>query len=395
MYKTIIVPVKCSDSDLDYLNKQNLESAKVWNRCVELDQEFRKSNGRPMKFSEMQTALLGFSNMPRMNVYHVYRKYIFARGAMCKSIKAKHANSGLVNLPFHKKKYFNTGWNYQGIKVDYSGGVITLCKKIGADENGRRYRQTPIKCYSKSIPHNIVEIELLYRNGLKLAIKYKKPDIEHLIPSGNSAAIDLGEIHSIASIDNIGDAIIITGRKLRSIKRFRDKEQAKLRSKMSRCTKGSRQYKKYAKAKWKLQYKSDNQIKDGVHKITKLYLDYCLEHNITTVYYGDLDKCTRDTKGRVSTVTGQKLNEWCFGRIIQQLENKLGRYGIELIKVDEAYTSRKCPACGTHNQPTNRNYRCGCGYEQHRDLVGAMNLLNQNSGTELSRYANKKYLRIA
>ena len=391
----MIIGVQCSKEDMRYLLSINEESARVWNRCVELDNEFYSSHGKWMKFSELQTALLGFSFLHRMGVYHVYRKYLFARNAMWNSIKARHENSHRVNLPFREKTYFNTGWNYQGIKSDCSNGTISLCKKIGVDESGRKYHQSPVVCRAKTIPQNIVEIELLYRNGLKLAIKYKEPDIEHLIPSGNSAAIDLGEIHSIASVDNMGDAIIITGRKLRSIKRFRDKEQAKIRSNMSRCTKGSRQYTKYARAKWRLQYKVDNQIKDAVHKITKLYLDYCIEHNITTVYYGDLDSCTRETKGRVSTATGQKLNEWCFGRIIQQLENKLGRRGIELIKVDEAYTSRKCPECGLLNKPTNRNYRCSCGYEQHRDLVGAMNLLNQNSGTELSRYANKKYLRIA
>ena len=348
-----------------------------------------------MRYSELQTALLGFSNLHRMGVYHVYRKYLSCREAMWKSITVCHKASHDAKTPYKTKKFFPTGWNYQGIKINTASGTISLCRKQGFDENGKRKRQAPILCHAKTIPQNIVEIELLYRNGLKLAIKYKEPDIEHLVPSGNSAAIDLGEIHSITSIDNLGDAIIITGRKLRSIKRFRDKEQAKLRSKMSRCTKGSRQYKKYARAKWKLQYKADNQIKDAIHKTTKLYLDYCIEHNITTVYYGDLDSCTRDTKGRVNTKTGQKLNEWCFGRIIQQLENKLGRYGIETIKVDEAYTSRKCPECGLHNKTATRNYHCLCGYEQHRDLVGAMNLLNQNSGTELSRYANKKYLRIA
>ena len=395
MYKTIIVPVKCSSGDEIYLLGLNAESAKVWNRCVELDTEYKTKTGRGMRASELQSALLGFSSLHRMGVYHVYRKYLFARSAMWRSIKSGKIQGKTAKLPFKTKHFYNTGWNYQGIKSDYSKGEIKLCKKILTDDIGGNHRPTPVVCYVKTIPQNIVEIELLYRNGLKLAIKYKEPDIEHLIPSGNSAAIDLGEIHSIASIDNLGDAIIITGRKLRSIKRYRNKECGKICSKMSRCTKGSRQYKKYAKAKWKLLYKADNQIKDAIHKTTKLYLDYCLEHNITTVFYGDLDACTRDTKGHIGKGVGQKLSQWCFGKIVEQLENKLCRYGIDLIKVDEAYTTRKCPSCGALNKPANRNYRCLCGYEQHRDLVGSINLLNQNAGAELSRYANKKYLRIA
>lgn len=395
MYKTIIIPVKCSESDEVLLSGLNCESANVWNRCVELDIDFRASNNRGMTMSEMQTALLGFSNLHRMGVYHVYRKYMSCRSAMLKSILARHSTSNGVRLPYKQKKYFNTGWNYQGIKVDYDAGTISLCRAAPLNESGKRKRQPKIICYAKTIPRNIVEIELLYRNGLKLAIKYKEPDIEHLIPSGNSAAIDLGEIHSITAIDGAGHAIIITGRKLRSIKRFRDKEVSELKSMRSQCKKGSRRYKKLSKAIYELHHKADNQINDTVHKTTKLFLDYCILHNITTVYYGDLDSATRGTAGQINSHVGQKLNEWCYGRIIQQLQNKLGRYGIELVKVNEAYSSQTCPECGARNKPTNRNYGCNCGYEQHRDVVGAMNILNTNAGTELSRYTDKVYLRLA
>lgn len=367
----------------------------MWNRCVELDTKFRTENGRGMMCSELQTALLGFSDLHRMGVYHVYRKYLSCREAMWRSKLAKHATSRAAKLPYKQKRYFPTGWNYQGIKVNYDAGTISLCRAAPLNEYGKRKRQPPIICYAKSLPHNIVEIELLYRDGLKLAIKYKESDMSHLVPSGNSAAVDLGEIHSIAAIDNGGHAIIITGRKLRSIKRFRDKEVAKVKSLRSRCQKGSRRYRKLSKAIYCLHHKADNQIGDVVHKTTKLFLDYCIKNNITTVYYGDLDRATRNTKGEISSHVGQKLNEWCYGRIVQQLENKLGCYGVELVRVDEAYSSQTCPVCGKRNKPANRNYHCNCGYEQHRDIVGAMNILNANAGTELSWYTDKMYLRLA
>ena len=373
----------------------NAQSADIWNRCVDLDTEFRAQNGRGMRRSELQSALLGYSKLHRMGVYHVYHKYLSCREAMWKSKLAKHSGSPSAKLPYRRKRYFPTGWDGQGIRIDMDASTISLCRAAPVQESGKRKRQPPIVCRAKSIPQNIVEIELLYRDGLKLAIKYKEPDIEHLIPSGNSAAIDLGEIHSITAIDNGGRAIIITGRKLRSIKRFRDKEVAKVKSLRSKCKKGSRRYKKLSKAIYKLHQKADNQINDAVHKTTRLFLDYCVKNNVTTAYYGDLDSTTRNTKGNVNAHVGQKLNEWCYGRIVQQLENKLGRYGIELVKVDEAYSSQTCPQCGCRNKPISRNYRCGCGYEQHRDIVGAMNILNANAGTELSRYTDKMYLRLA
>ena len=394
MYKTVIVPVNCNSCDHAYLLSTNQESARVWNHCVELDKEFYEQNGRYIRMSELQKAVKGYGYLHAKGVYHVYRKYLFARDAMFRSIKAKHENSNKVKLPYKQKKYFNTGWDYQSIQIDYEKGLIKLARKDIKDENGNRKRQGQVVCHAKTIPQNIAEIELLYRNGLKLAIKYKEPDIQTVIQSDNVAAIDLGEIHSITSVDNDGNAIIITGRKMRSIKRLRDKEQAQIRSKMSKCTKGSRQYKKYNHALYSIKYKTDKQILDTVHKTTKLYLDFCLQNNISKVYYGDLDGCTRNTHGRANKLIGQKLNEWNYGLIMLQLHNKLERYGIELVKVGEFYTSKKCPVCGSLNTPKGREYSCDCGYHQHRDIVGAMNILNDNAGTDISEYTNKKYLRI-
>lgn len=395
MYKTMFIPVRASPTDTQYLLGLNHKSAEVWNRCVTLDKEKQERSGTFLSMKELQKAIKGFGDLHAKGVCHVFMKYLAARVAMCKSINVKHENSTKVKLPYREKKYFPTGWDYQSIQVDYDKGVIKLSKKIGIDEIGKRYRQPSVICRAKTIPHGIKEIELVYRNGLKLAIKYVEPDIQTVIQSDNSAAIDMGEIHSIASVDSTGHAVIITGRKLRSIKRLRDKEQGNLRSLMSRCTKGSRQYRKYNRALYRLKYKAEKQIMDAVHKITKLYLDFCLKNEVSTVYYGDLDSCTRNTAKRVGKHNGQKLNEWSHGLITLQLHNKLERYGIKLVKVPEYYTSKKCLSCGIHNSPTGRNYNCGCGYTQHRDLVGAMNILNDNAKTNVSRYETKMYLRIA
>lgn len=395
MYKTIIIPVRASPRDTEYLNTLNERSAAVWNKCVALDKESQDKNGSFLSMKELQKAIKGFGSLHSRNICHVFMKYLSARVAMCKSIKAKHKNSSTVKLPYREKKFFPTGWDGQSSKVDYEHGTISLSRKTVTSAGGRRVRQTPIVCHAKTIPRDIREIELVYRNGLKLAIKYIEPDIQHVIQSNNSAAIDLGEIHAIASIESSGNSVIITGRKLRSIKRLRNKEQSKLRSLMSKCTKGSRRYRKYNHALYRLKYKAEKQIVDAVHKITKLYLDFCLENNISTVYYGDLDSCTRNTKGRANKYIGQKLNEWNYGLITTQLTNKLERYGIKTIKIKEYYTSKKCPYCGNTNNPMGRNYSCSCGYRQHRDLVGAMNILNENAKTNISRYRTIKYLRIA
>ena len=391
-YKTIYVPVKCSKTDYDYLMKCNKWSAECWNKLVEADTKFHEENGRYMKKSELQSFVKNITPLHAVGNQHVYLKYFNCRDAMFRSIQANHDGSKTAKLPYKKKKYFVTGWNVFCYVIDYKNHKLKLAKKV--DENGRP--QKPIICSFKTMPKHVVEIELIYRDGLCLAVKYKEPKTNTDIKTNNVAAIDLGEIHSITSIDNNGNAIIITGRKIRSIKRLQNKEQAKLRSKRDKLTKGSRQYRKYSRAIYKLSVKTDKQILDCVHKISKLYLDYCIENGISKVYYGDLDSCTRGHKNDMSKFTNQKLRDWCYGLLMLQLENKLSRYGIELVKVSEAYSSQTCPHCGHRHKPTGRNYECQCGYKQHRDVVGAMNILNFNEkDIQLEQYNNLKYLRIA
>ena len=391
-YKTMIIPVKCSKDDYQYLMQCSKWAGDCWNKLVKADNDFYKENGRLMQKSELQSFVKNITPLHAVGNQHVYLKYYVARDAMFRSRNAGHKDSKKVELPHKHKKYFVVGWNVFCYSIDYKNRILKLSKKV--DKNGKK--QNPIVCSFKTMPKHVVEIELIYRDGLCLAVKYKEPKTNTDIKSNNVAAIDLGEIHSITSIDNNGNAIIITGRKIRSIKRLQNKEQAKLRSKRDKLTKGSRQYRKYSRAIYKLKVKTDKQILDCVHKISKLYLDYCIENGISKVYYGDLDSCTRNTKERANKLVGQKLNDWCYGLLMLQLENKLSRYGIELVKVSEAYSSQTCPHCGHRHKPTGRNYECQCGYKQHRDVVGAMNILNFNEkDVQLEKYNNLKYLRIA
>ncbi|MGC9770975.1 transposase [Fervidobacterium islandicum] len=52
---------------------------------------------------------------------------------------------------------------------------------------------------------------------------------------------------------------------------------------------------------------------------------------------------------------------------------------VELIS--ESYTSKTCPVCGQENGPKGRRYKCtNCGFEYHRDGVGAINIYKRYLG---------------
>ncbi|MGG0667680.1 transposase [Lederbergia citrisecunda] len=391
LYKTLTVPVKCSGSDYDYLLRCNRESARIWNSILEIEEEYRKKNdGKWVNRSVLQMKTKGLANLHAKGIQQVCHRYLYAREAATKAQQGKGENN---KYPHRQKKYMNTIWDYQAFKVRNS--TVFLTKPI---ENiaGKRKIQEPVKCFVRSLPENIVQIELIHKNQLYLAIKYKEESSYIQINSDNHASIDLGEIHAITSIDSRGNAVIITGRKVRAIKQLRNKQHAKLKSKMSKTEEGSKQYIKYKKALKSISFKTEEQILDATHKISKLYLDFCIRHHISVVYYGDLDSATRNTKKKFKgTKVTQKLSQWNYGQLIRILENKLSVYGIKMVKVKEYYTSQTCPACGERHKPTGRDYVCKCGYKQHRDIVGAINILNQNAGTNIKYYKEKKYLRIS
>ena len=66
---------------------------------------------------------------------------------------------------------------------------------------------------------------------------------------------------------------------------------------------------------------------------------------------------------------------------VAQLEYKLAWNGGRLIKVPPQYTSQTCPCCGhvsQANRKTQAQFACvDCGYENHADHVGAINILSR------------------
>lgn len=72
---------------------------------------------------------------------------------------------------------------------------------------------------------------------------------------------------------------------------------------------------------------------------------------------------------------------WAFYQFRQLMEYKAQRYGHQIIFVDPAHTSQRCPQCG-HTHKSNRNRKqhifcCKrCGYTSNDDRIAAMNLHN-------------------
>jgi putative transposase len=118
--------------------------------------------------------------------------------------------------------------------------------------------------------------------------------------------------------------------------------------------------------------KEQRWMQDKDHKISREIIDFAIENHISVIR---LEKLTniRQT-ARTSRKNEKNLHTWSFYRLSQFIAYKATLAGIKIEYVDPAYTSQSCPKCAEKNKAQDRKYKCSCGFETHRDIVGAMNI---------------------
>ena len=331
MKRTIKTSFNCSRENLNRLFACNRISALVWNKILALQKEINSQS-----------------------VQAVADKYCTA----CLATKSAK-NLGLANkYPWRRKNNYPTTWKADSFKL-----IGNLLKLSLGTFTGKRQLPIEVKLPKSTLEkigsNRLQQISLIWDGWLKLAMvvddgKTNAPAIQ----SDKFCGIDLGEIHSIAAFESDGKAIIITGRLLRSIKQYQLKKLAEFSQKLSKCKKDSRRNKKLRRAKRRMLQKTNAQIRDLNHKITRSFVKWAVENNVSKVYVGNPEGVQRQKRRKI---VSQKLSRWNFGKHMEYLTYKLAAVG---------------PQCSRRNKCSSRNYRCSCGYEAHRDIHGARNILS-------------------
>ena len=115
-------------------------------------------------------------------------------------------------------------------------------------------------------------------------------------------------------------------------------------------------------------------MKDIDHKISHDIIATAVAHNVKIIKLEQLQNIRSTT--RTSRKNNPSLHTWSFYRLAQFIEYKAKLAGIKVEYVNPAYTSQRCPVCGSIHHAYDRNYTCVCGFHIHRDLLGAMNICN-------------------
>jgi putative transposase len=194
---------------------------------------------------------------------------------------------------------------------------------------------------------------------------------------GIIVGVDLGEIHLAVAHDG-EQTVILNGRELRAKRQYQNRLKAKLSSRIDRMKHGSKRRKRLIRSKQKQLAKLNHQIKDIQHKQTTKLVSTFKARNVQTVVIGDI----RDIRKSVNygKKANQRIHQMLHGQTRQMLTYKAEKQGMSVELQDERYTSQTCPQCGKRHKPKNRVYKCSCGFQFHRDGVGAINIRKKYLG---------------
>jgi putative transposase len=278
-----------------------------------------------------------------------------------------------TGFPRFKKKGSGDSFRYpepKQIKLDQSNNRILL-PKLG----WLRYRN------SREALGQVRNVTVSHSGGKWFIAIQTQRELEQPLPTSTLAiGIDVG----IARFATLSD-----GNYVAPLNSFKTHQQrlAHYQHRMSRKQKFSNNWKKAKTKVQKIHTAIANARKDFLHKtsttISQNHAFVCLED-------WQVKNMSRSAKGyreqpgkKVAQKSGlnRSILDQDWGEFRRQLEYKAQWNGGILLAVPPHNTSRTCPCCGyvsKENRQTQAKFQCvACGYENHADVVGAINILER------------------
>lgn len=197
------------------------------------------------------------------------------------------------------------------------------------------------------------------------------------------AGVDMGIIHPYAVLTK--DAgLLVSGRALRAESYLHLRDQQVRHAKAARgapkpgqC--GSRRWRRHRARVRRVEARHRRRVHQAQHQAAKEVVAFALKHQVGSLVVGDPKGITDRDMGRVQNL---RLREWRRTHLLQALRDKAELAGIIVRLVDERGTSSTCPVCRRRvPKPKGRRFSCPhCGFQGHRDLVGAYNIAAKAGG---------------
>lgn len=276
-----------------------------------------------------------------------------------------------ASFPSFKRKGSGDSLRYpdsKQIKIDQANDRIFL-PKLG----WLRYRN------SRDVLGEVRNVTVSQSGGKWFASIQTQREVEQPLPTATTAiGIDVG----IARFATMSDGDFIAP--LNSFKKHQQR-LARYQRSMSRKVKFSSNWKKAKARVQRIHSRIANARKDFLHKttttISKNHALVCIEdlqvRNMVKSSRGTIEQPGK--KVRQKSGLNRAILDQGWGEFRRQLGYKLAWHGGMLLVVPPHHTSQTCPACAhvsKDNRQTQASFLCvDCGYENHADVVGAINVL--------------------
>jgi len=262
----------------------------------------------------------------------------------------------------------------------------------------------------RNFNHRVSSVRLkLFGDDIYADIVYEC-EFKEVEPKGNyRAGIDIGldELLSVVSENPNLKSFIVSGTEIKSFNQWFNKEKAKLQSEIDRLKNENRKDKEFHNLITKMRVLSAYRrrwIDTQFHRISRKVVDILHKTGHKTIYIG---KSALESKNGINL--GKKTNQAFvfipFRKLIEMIKYKAKKLGMEVIEVDESYTSKTSPFVDILKASETKEFggeRVGNLFKDrtidkvfHADLVGALNIIRKGAKLpKLEFYNNLKILFI-
>jgi len=220
------------------------------------------------------------------------------------------------------------------------------------------------------------KISFVYSDGDKNYNHYATDDI---------MAIDLGIDNLATIVTRYDKPLILDGKSLKSKNRYFNKKISVLSSSIKKGTTSNKWKSKEPRRVKVWYFRRDNYIKDYLHKTATKIINIAIEKGIKTIAIG------YNKKWKEKCNLGRKNNEKFLSiphsQLLQYIKYKATQHKIEVIEVEESYTS-KCDALALEKIQKHKTYlgkrikrglfQSSIGKLINADVNGALNILRKS-----------------
>ena len=344
-------------------------SKNLYNVALYNIRQHYKETGKYLSYNKLAKMLSNSNNldyraMPyAQSAQQVLRQVDNQYKAFYAAIKSKKMKGKKVRLPKYKDK--ENGRNifiYTNQCIKVSNGIVYLKTKQGT-------------LSFNTVADKIQQVRLVPKaNHIVIEIIYNK-ECEAKQDNSRYASIDLGLDNLCTLTSNTTQSIIVNGKHLKSINHHYNKTKAIFQSKLQ-------QGKYSSKRISNLTLRRNRKIKDYMHKVSRKIVDYMETNSLNTLFVGK-NVGWKDSINLGKT-NNQNFVSIPYNMLIQMLEYKCKLAGINIVIVNEAYTS-KCSFLDRekickHDSYAGRRIRRGLfisnsGILINADINGSLNIM--------------------